>query len=136
MDLRSCQPLAIMTALLTMVAAGARGAEPPRPWPPDQFLPVTVERLAALPAAEQPAWRAYWEASQKLAQTLPARRAPEVSPARPLSGPPVGGRHFRGLRLNADREWYAGDEARTIADRVVERQTRAGAWTKVNDYTP
>src|SRR3990172_1417679 len=119
MDLRSCQPLANMTALLTMVAAGARGAEPPRPWPPDQFLPVTVERLAALPAAEQP-----------------ARRAPEVSPARPLSGPPVGGRHFRGLRLNADREWYAGDEARTIADRVVERQTRAGALTKVNDYTP
>jgi PelA/Pel-15E family pectate lyase len=113
----------------------AFAADKPRPWPPDQFLPLTPERIAALPAAEQPAWRAYFAAQLALAEKIPARKAPEFSPLIPINGPPIGGKHSRGLRLGGTKEWFASDEARTIADRVVERQSAAGAWPKGNDYT-
>ena len=51
--------------LVTLSAADA-----PKPWPPDQFLPVTAERIEKLPLTEQPAWRAYLIASQARAQWL------------------------------------------------------------------
>ena len=110
-------------------------AEKPRSWPPDQFLPLTGERIAALPVGEQPAWKAYWASSQALANKLPAHPVPDFSPLQPIPGPPRGGQHTKGLRLDAPAKWYASEEARTIADRVTARQGGAGAWRKGIDYT-
>lgn len=123
-------PIVVFTAITDLAAA-----DRPHAWPPNQFAPVTPERIAVLPAGEQSAWRAYWDASQALAGLAPVPTVPDFSPLQPLTGPPKGGRHTKGLRLDAPRPWYAGDEARTIADRVMAWQTPAGAWTKGIDYT-
>jgi PelA/Pel-15E family pectate lyase len=123
-----------IVALCTL--AGLCGATPaPRPWPPDQFRPVTAERIAALPVAQQAAWRAYWAHAQDLAKQMPAPAVPEYAPLQPLpSSAAVGARITHGLRLDAPAEWYASAEAQTIADRVVASQSAVGGWTKGNDY--
>ena len=94
-----------------------------------------MERLAALPPAKRSAWTAYLKASQKLANKMPRASVPDFSPLQPLTNPPAGGMHFKGLRLNAPAAWLASNEARMIADNVVAWQTAAGGWTKGNDYT-
>jgi PelA/Pel-15E family pectate lyase len=130
---RKILPCAVVIVTCSLPLLGA--PEKPRSWPPNQFLPLTQERIAALPVAEQTPWKTYLEASQVLSGKLPAHRAPDFSPLQPIPGPPKGGQHTKGLRLDAPIAWYAGDEARTIADRVVEWQTGAGAWRKGIDYT-
>ena len=125
-------PIALF-AVTTLLEAAAVDA--PRPWPPDQFVPVTQERIAALPADQQAAWRAYWAASAAWARVGPAPAVPDFSPLQPLASAPIGARLTRGLRLKAAPAWYASEEARTIADRVVAWQTVAGGWTKGIDYT-
>jgi PelA/Pel-15E family pectate lyase len=132
-QIRSARLALVLPLLLLVAPAGA--AEPPRPWPLDPFAPVTAERIGALPAAEQPAWQDYWQASRMLAARLPVPTVPDYSPLTPLSSRPKGGLHDKGLRLDAPGAWYAGGEARAIADRVVDWQTGAGAWTKGIDYT-
>ncbi len=124
--------------LATLVlCAAAVAAEAPYPWPKEpQFVPVTAERVAALPASERAAWTAYLERSAAYAAKLPAKRAAFVTPDMTrLDGPGIPGKHSRGLNLSATKEWYASDDARTIADRVAAWQTPAGAWPKGNDYT-
>jgi PelA/Pel-15E family pectate lyase len=120
---------------LVVGAAWASAPAPPVSWPPDAFLPVTAERLVALPAAERRAWSAYLEASGVRIRLLPKRSDREGSPAGPIAGPPKGGRHTRGLRRDAPAAWYASEEAHTIADRVVGWQSPAGGWTKGIEYT-
>ena len=112
----------------------ASGSEAPRHWPPDQFAPVTMQRIAALPSTEQPVWIAYWKASQKLATRFTESSIAEDSPSKPISGPPIGALHYKGLRFDAPPDWYATEEARAIADNVVTYQTSVGGWTKGNDY--
>ena len=121
--------------LASLPTTRAFAADAPRPWPPDQFAPVTPERIATLPPAEHPAWMAYLKASQKLADNMPRPTEPDFSPLQPLTNPPAGGMHFKGLRLNAPAAWFASDEARSIANHVIAWQTGAGGWTKGNDYT-
>ena len=123
-------------ALITLAAVTAAGAaEAPRPWPANPFLPVTEERIAALPAAEQPAWRNYWAISQSWASFLPARDLVDHSATAPLPGPPLGASYSKGVRLDAPAAWYATEEARKIADHVVNWQTIVGFWTKNGDYS-
>ncbi|MEY2881200.1 MAG: hypothetical protein RLZZ15_3580 [Verrucomicrobiota bacterium] len=122
-------------ALVALPVPVARAAEKPWTWPPDQFLPITPQRIATLPAAERAAWEAFWAASQAFAAKLPPRRAPEFTPLIPINGPGIPGKHSKGLRLTAPRAWFATEEARVIADRVVARQSAVGAWPKGNDYT-
>jgi PelA/Pel-15E family pectate lyase len=124
-----------VTTLAWMPAPMSTAARQPRPWPPNQFLPVTQDRIAKLPAAEQPAWRAYLAASVTRAGGHVPDPAAEFSPLQPLSTPPRGGSYSRGLRLDAPAAWYRSDEARTIADHVVTWQTSAGAWFKGSDYS-
>jgi len=117
----------VLTALIAV--------EPPKSWPPEAFRPVTIERIAALPAAEQPAWRAYLAASETLAAKLPVRKAPDASAMAPTNAAPGGGVFNLGLQVDAPAEWFASEEAALIADRVVTRQTALGGWNKGNDYT-
>lgn len=116
----------------TAVFAAPRAA---RPWAPLPFTPLTAERIAALPAEERAAWEAYWEASERLAAGLPERPKPDASLLKPMSGPPKGGIHTKGLKLDTTQEWYASDDARTVADRIAAAQMSIGAWPKGMDYT-
>jgi PelA/Pel-15E family pectate lyase len=130
-----CYLRLIFAAAVTCAAAVA--ADAPYPWPKDpQFVPVTAERIAALPARERAAWTAYFERSAANAAKLPAKRAAFVTPdLTRLDGPGIPGKHSRGLQLNASADWYASDAAKTTADRVAAWQSKAGAWPKGNDYT-
>jgi len=112
-----------------------RAADAPHPWPPDQFLPLTEARIAALPEAEQGAWRKYLEVSRRIAKAVPASTVPDFSPDKPLAGPLNGATHAKGLKADADPKWYASEEARAQASRVCEWQSAAGGWTKSNDYS-
>ena len=118
---------------LSVVSLGA--ADQPRAWPPDQFLPLTETRIAALPEAEQGVWRKYLEASRELARVVPTPTVPDFSPDKPLTAPLTGGRYSKGLRVDADPKWYAGEEVRAQASRVGEWQSAVGGWTKSNDYS-
>ncbi len=133
--LRLC-PLAFSVALHFAATFGLAATPPPYPWPGEpQFLPVTAERIATLPAEDQPAWRAYWASSQALAAQLP-KREPFVAPStQKLESAGIPGKHSRGLQLAAAKDWYASDAAKTVADGVVAAQSKAGGWTKGNDYT-
>ncbi len=124
-----------LAAAAALLSASAFAASAPRTWDPNPFEPLTAERIAALPAAERPAWEAYWNASEQLAAQLPTRPAPDRSLLKPMSGPPIGGIHSKGLRLDEPDAWYGTDEAREIADRVVAAQLSVGAWIKGVDYT-
>jgi PelA/Pel-15E family pectate lyase len=114
----------------------AHAADTPRPWAPDAFLPLTEARIAALPAAEQTAWRAYWAASVARAKLLPPRDLVDHTPNQPVPvGTFTGGSYSRGVKLHAPAAWYATAEARTIADKVVQWQRPTGGWLKSGDYS-
>ena len=124
-------------ACLASVASAttAESAIPPRPWEPDAFLPVTEARIAGLPAGDQAAWRAYWQASAERSALLPPRDLVDHSSNKPLAGPPIGSSYSKGVRLNNPAAWYASEEARTIADKVVKWQRPTGGWVKSGDYS-
>ena len=120
---------------LMLAAATAWAADAPRPWPADAFLPVTEQRIALLPFDVQPAWQAYWEKTVARTKTLPVRDVGEHTPNKPMKGGPLGSSYSEGLRLDAPAAWYATEEARLIADRVVSWQTSMGGWTKSGKYS-
>lgn len=128
----SLVPSAVLALLLS---AAVFAAPPPRPWGPDPFTPLTPERIAALPPAERASWQTYWDASEQLLAKLPVRPHADASSLRPMSTPPKGGIHSKGLRLREPTAWYATEEAHAIADRVVDAQIPVGAWMKGVDYT-
>jgi len=93
---------------------------------------LTEARVAALPADEAAAWKEY------LARSAARRKADQAALAEELrkhnlkhiSIPPSAGRGGRTLPLHRPSEWYAGDEARRIADIVLSFQTPSGGWSK------
>lgn len=120
---------------LVVLGLDVLAADAPHPWPADQFLPVTEARIAELPATERPAWKAYWTASSERSALLPGRNVVENTPLKRVEGPPIPSHYSKGVRLKAPDEWFASDEARSIADRVVSWQTIAGGWVKTGDYS-
>jgi PelA/Pel-15E family pectate lyase len=128
---RPALTLLFLTGSLAAVAADA-----PRPWEQDAFLPVTEARIAALPAGEQPAWRAYWQQSLERAKGLGTRDLVDHTPNKPIPvGTFSGGSYSKGVKLNAPAAWYASEEARSLADKVVNWQRPSGGWVKGGDYT-
>jgi PelA/Pel-15E family pectate lyase len=107
-----------------LIFAAVVGTNPPS-------LPLTAERIAALPAAEQPAWRAYLDRSNRQRKTDQAFLAAELKAAN-LKEALVPGetRGFGNGSLNRPAEWYASADARRMADNVVTFQTPAGGWSK------
>ena len=91
--------------------------------------PLTAERIKALPAAEQTAWQRYLEQSQALQTADKAFFSEELRSHHltTTTTPPEG---RGGLGLNRPAEWFAGDEARKIANNVLSFQTPAGGWSK------
>ena len=94
-------------------------------------LPLTEERLATLPAAQQDAWRQYLARSVAQMQADRAALQSELKKAglnAPLLPPSMGS--AKSIPLDKPPEWYASPEARRIADIVVSFQTPAGGWSK------
>ncbi|WP_347304151.1 pectate lyase [Croceibacterium sp. TMG7-5b_MA50] len=92
---------------------------------------LSAERIAELPAGERAEWQAYLERSQRqlaadrasLVAELPAGATPPPAPEPYGAGP-------KSMPMDRETAWYAGDEARRIADTVVSFQTPAGGWSK------
>jgi PelA/Pel-15E family pectate lyase len=116
--------LRLALACPALLSAAVIGTNPPS-------QPLTAERIATLPAAAQPAWREYLArsvalraADQKvLADELKAAGLKEALPVAQTRGSP----RFSGSRPAG---WFAGAEARQLADNVVSFQTPAGGWSK------
>src|SRR6202008_4798889 len=109
--------------------------------------PLTEARIAALPVAEQGAWRAYLARSRALLEAdkaalaaersaLAAEGAAAASAAAGASGggaveasyppaPPHGGGDG-GMSRNRPAAWYGTPEARHVAVNIVSFQTPAG----------
>ncbi len=133
--MNSLRSLRFLTAAFPLVS-WLCAADAPHPWPPDQFLPVTLERVEKLPAAEQPAWRAYLISSAARARLLSGERdLVDRSLQKPSEGPPIPSHYSHGVRLGAPAAWYASEEARVIADRVANWQVATGGWVKTGDYS-
>ncbi len=102
--------------------------------PPAQ--PLNLERIAALPRAQQSVWKAYWENSTKQGQADRAFFRVELRQhgiPQPVV-PPAGSSASR-LPLNQTDTWYGESKARSIANNIVSFQTPAGGWSKNLDLT-
>jgi len=128
--------LPLCVAALLSLAKAAEPVPAPRPWEPDAFLPVTEARIAALPAADQPAWRAYWQASASHARP-PSKPTDRVENTTQLlvNSAPIPAVYSTRLKLDAAPAWYASAEARSIAGYIVAWQRPSGGWTKGGVYT-
>ena len=133
---RSLIPLCVAGLSVLTLAKAADNIPPPRPWEPDAFLPVTEARIAALPATEQPAWRAYWQTSASHARppTKPTDRVENTTQLL-VNSAPIPAVYSTRLNLKAAAAWYASAEARSIADYIVAWQRPSGGWTKGGVYT-
>lgn len=97
--------------------------------------PITAERIAQLPPAQQPAWKAYLERSIAQEKADRASLAAELNPGQTPPPPPPTGHGDGGMVLDKDPAWYGSAEARHIADVIVSFQTPAGGWSKNQDRT-
>ncbi|MHA6721926.1 pectate lyase [Sphingomonas sp. RS2018] len=123
--------LLMCVALALAVAAPAGAGVIGRMTPAE---PITVERIATLPAADRAAWTTYLDRSARLmaadkAALAAERRGLSAVPPSPANGPSGGG----GMALDRAADFYASAEARRIADTIVSFQTPAGGWGKNMD---
>jgi PelA/Pel-15E family pectate lyase len=98
--------------------------------------PLTRERIAALPSAQQPAWQEYLDRSERQMQADRAFLQNEVT-AKALTNfsAPREVKGVKGIDLDHPAAWYGQPEARRIADVIVSFQTPAGGWSKNLDMT-
>jgi len=92
--------------------------------------PVTLERINQLPAAEQGAWKTYLEQSQTKRQADIAAVQAEVVAHKMTNAlrAPSGG-DFK-LKVQAGDAWFAGAQAKQLADAILSFQTLSGGWSK------
>jgi PelA/Pel-15E family pectate lyase len=121
----------ILLALAGLAAAGASvvAANPPAE-------PITRERIALLPPNQQKAWLGYLERSERQRQADKDFLQAELKRAgiKTLIEPPHSN-SARSIPLDREAAWYAGNQARHIADVVVSFQTPAGGWGKNLDMS-
>ncbi|MGV3577956.1 pectate lyase [Brevundimonas sp.] len=123
---------ALFPLLMGLALAPLAKAEVLRQNVPAQSL--TAARIAALPEAERAAWAAYLDRSHAQALLDRATLAGELAPGATVPPAPIAfGGGLRFIPLDQTAEWYASDEARTLADAVVSFQTPAGGWSKNQD---
>ena len=123
------------TCLALATTSWISAAPAPRPWNADPFAPLTIERIKALPSDIREPWLAYWATSQRELTRLVVRPQADQSPLKPMSTPPKGGIHSKGLRLSEPPSYYQDEAAKTVANRIVEAQSPVGGWTKGVDYS-
>lgn len=91
--------------------------------------PLTADRIEALGGDHKAAWLTYLERSRAAHDADVAAIAAE---RRDGAAPPrqQGGAGAQTMPLNRPAIWYAGPEARRIAEIIVSFQTAAGGWGK------
>lgn len=96
--------------------------------------PLTATRIAALPPAEQAAWKGYLERSQAAAAADQAALDAELAAhgLASASRAPEGG-DFK-LPDRPDAAWFASAAAKPLADAVISYQTPSGLWSKHTGY--
>lgn len=97
--------------------------------------PITPGRINELPTAEHAAWKTYVERSQSNALADQAVVQAEVL-ANGLTDAlraPSGG-DFK-LKAEAGDAWFAGDEAKQLANAILSFQTPSGGWSKHTGYS-
>ncbi|WP_294290128.1 pectate lyase [uncultured Sphingomonas sp.] len=92
--------------------------------------PVTAARIARLPAKDRTAWSAYLLRSQAQMSVDKAALAAERRAGAPVPPQPATGNGEKTMPLDRDAAWYAGPEARHVADVILSFQTPAGGWGK------
>ena len=96
---------------------------------------ITSEGISQLPAAERTAWNAYVDQSRvKALADQSALQSELAAHGMTAALPAPGGGDFK-LSAKAGDAWYAGDDARLLADIVLSYQTPAGGWSKHTGYT-
>jgi PelA/Pel-15E family pectate lyase len=98
--------------------------------------PLTLERIATLPAAQRPAWKDYLKRSdrQQKADADFLRSEMKKFGLKQATNTPAS-RSSRSVPMGREEAWYGGSEARQIADIVVSFQTPAGGWSKQINMT-
>jgi PelA/Pel-15E family pectate lyase len=114
----------LVVALAAPSLAATIGVNTPAP-------SLTVERLSEVPAAQRKAWADYIQRSQAQMKIDRDTLAAELKPGETPPPPPTAG--SGNMPLDRDAAWYAGPEARAIADTIVSFQTPAGGWSKNQD---
>ena len=116
--------LALLLTVAQALPAAIIGTNPPA-------QPLTAERIATLPLAQQSTWNDYlersirqWQADQAFFQAEMREHGIQQSVV------PPSGRSVNSIPLNRPASWYAKSKARRIADIVVSFQTPAGGWSK------
>jgi PelA/Pel-15E family pectate lyase len=121
---RSMAAAASFVCLTVSLAAAVIGSSTAAP-------PLTAERIAALPHGQQAAWREYLDRSMHQMAADRAALAAELKQAgMDKALVPPSGFSARSLPLDRPAEWYAGQDARRVADIVLSFQTPAGGWSK------
>jgi PelA/Pel-15E family pectate lyase len=93
--------------------------------------PLTAERIAALPPADQPAWRDYLDRSARQFKADRQFFQDEMASNHlPQATVPRGAHNAKDLSLKNPPEWYGRPEARHTANVIVSFQTPAGGWSK------
>ena len=119
----------MLLAFAPTLIAAVIGTNPPA-------KPLTMERIAALPRAQQSVWSDYFQRSVRQAQADRAFFQAEMRQngiQQPIV--PPSGHSGRSIPLNRPAAWYGDSEARRIADIIVSFQTPAGGWSKNLDLT-
>jgi PelA/Pel-15E family pectate lyase len=121
--------MAMMCGVPLVLSAAVIGTNPPT-------QPLTLNRVAALPAAVQPAWKTYLDRSNRQRQEDQAFLEKEMKDhaVRESIVPPEG-HAARSIPLDDADSWYGSVEALRIADIVVSFQTPAGGWSKNLDMS-
>ncbi len=92
--------------------------------------PVSRDRVNEMPVAEQEEWKAYLDHSETNSQADATALQSEVTANNLTSAvkAPNGG-DFK-LKAEAGDAWFAGDEAKKLADSILSFQTSSGGWSK------
>jgi PelA/Pel-15E family pectate lyase len=104
------------------------------PWP-TRGDEITVERVAALPAAQQAAWQAYLVRSDLLARRdADALDAELVAEGMSIAVRAPSGRDFK-LQAKPGDPWYDSAEAQQLVEVILSYQTPSGGWSKKTGYS-
>jgi PelA/Pel-15E family pectate lyase len=126
MKLRALFLAASLTAVAPLAQAAVIGQNTPAE-------DISAARIAKLPADQQKAWLDYLTRSETQKKADKAALAAERVGLSTIPDVPHGHGHDASMPLNKSADWYAGTEARHIADNIVSFQTPAGGWGKNAD---
>jgi len=121
--------LALLLGGVRVLSAAVIGTNSPA-------LPITRERIAALPVNQQASWREYLNHSdrQLIADQSFFFGEMRKHAVKETIVPPEGHSDSR-LPLSKAQKWYGETEALRMADIVISFQTPAGGWSKNLDMT-